>query len=40
MIYTHVAQEQLMQISNPLDATVKGLIKNNNRDKKFTLSGK
>ena len=38
MIYTHVAQEDLMRISNPLDATVEGVLGSANRDKKATIS--
>ncbi|WP_338732006.1 tyrosine-type recombinase/integrase [Mangrovimonas cancribranchiae] len=40
MIYTHVAKEDLMRISNPLDATVKGLKNYSYPDKKVTISGK
>ncbi|GGH45480.1 integrase [Mangrovimonas yunxiaonensis] len=38
MIYTHVAQEDLMRISNPLDVVVKDIMDGVGRDKKVTIS--
>ena len=38
MIYTHVAQDHLMTIRNPLDVTVEGIKNSSNRDKKVTIS--
>lgn len=40
MIYTHVAQEHLMEISNPLDLTIRGLKANANSDQKVSISRK
>ncbi|MFC4721795.1 tyrosine-type recombinase/integrase [Geojedonia litorea] len=38
MIYTHVAQKSIMQIKNPLDVTVEGLLQNDKRDKNMLIS--
>ncbi|TVZ59241.1 site-specific recombinase XerD [Flavobacteriaceae bacterium MAR_2010_105] len=39
MIYTHVAQKSIMQIKNPLDVTVEGLMKGVKGDEKVLISG-
>lgn len=39
MIYTHVAQKDLLHIQNPLDEAVSGFIKSVNGDKKVFISG-
>lgn len=39
MIYTHVAQKDLLQIQNPLDEAVSGIIKSVNGDQKVFISG-
>lgn len=39
MIYTHVAQKDLLHIQNPLDEAVSGILKSVNGDKKVFISG-